>query len=137
MVELKLDANTVFEWQKHSQEDTGLPPYEQLLSFIDMRAQALEISSSSHKGSSLIRKPPTRLRLTLEMLTLRTSVLHARLRSTLCIFVSNSKLCHMTIRPKSARLIGCITIALAVDISMQVCAQMQNLSKISSFSPPP
>lgn len=30
MIELKLDADTLFEWQKHSQEEAAVPPYDQL-----------------------------------------------------------------------------------------------------------
>ena len=44
MIELKLDASTLFEWQKHSQSQTDVPKYEDLFSFIDLRAQALETS---------------------------------------------------------------------------------------------
>ena len=43
-LELKLDSNTMFEWQKHSQSSTGVPHYEELLKFIDLRAQAYETS---------------------------------------------------------------------------------------------
>ena len=43
-LELKLDSNTMFEWQKHSQGSTGVPHYEELLKFIDLRAQASETS---------------------------------------------------------------------------------------------
>ena len=42
MLELKLDVNTMFEWQHHSQSSTGVPHYKQLLEFIDLRAQASE-----------------------------------------------------------------------------------------------
>lgn len=58
MIELKLDTNKLFEWQKHSQDDSEVPPYEQLLTFIDMRAQASETSCSSHKKSFVL--PPKR-----------------------------------------------------------------------------
>ena len=44
LIELKLDAGTLFEWQKHSQSQTNVPKYEDLLSFIDLRAQTLETS---------------------------------------------------------------------------------------------
>ena len=58
MIELKLDANKLFEWQKHSHDNSEVPPYEQLLAFIDMRAQASETSCSSHKKSFVL--PPKR-----------------------------------------------------------------------------
>ena len=56
MIELKLDVDTLFEWQKHSQLSTDVPPYEELLNFIDLRTQVSEASCSMHK-----RKPPSRI----------------------------------------------------------------------------
>ena len=57
MIELKLDTDTLFEWQKHSQSDLA---YEQLLSFIDLRAKASETSCSAHK-KSFAQKPHMKL----------------------------------------------------------------------------
>eukprot|EP00731_Ephydatia_muelleri_P001304 Em0001g1304a len=45
MLELKLDATTQFEWQKHSQSEAKVPHYQDLLDFIDLRAQASEGSA--------------------------------------------------------------------------------------------
>ena len=63
-LELKLDANTMFEWQKHSQSSTDVPHYEELLKFVDLRAQASETSvteptkrQTRHESSS--RRPFT------------------------------------------------------------------------------
>jgi hypothetical protein len=56
MIELKLDTDTLFEWQKHSQTSMDVPPYEELLEFIDLRAQASETSCATHK-----KKPPNRV----------------------------------------------------------------------------
>ena len=42
VLELKLDVNTMFEWQRHSQDDTDVPHYNKLLEFINLRAQASE-----------------------------------------------------------------------------------------------
>ena len=42
IIELKLDTDTMFEWQKHTQDKTDVPPYKDLLDFIGMRAQASE-----------------------------------------------------------------------------------------------
>lgn len=33
-LELKLDPNTMFEWQKHSQSSIGVPHYQEVLEFI-------------------------------------------------------------------------------------------------------
>ena len=46
VLELKLDQGTMFEWQKHSHETPDIPHYRELLDFINLRAQALEISVS-------------------------------------------------------------------------------------------
>ena len=49
ILELKLDTNTMFEWQKHSQDSTDVPHYQKLLEFVNLRAQASEASISDHK----------------------------------------------------------------------------------------
>ena len=52
-LELKLDQNTMFEWQKHSQKSDGVPHYQDLLDFLNLRAQATEsslIENSSRKS---------------------------------------------------------------------------------------
>ena len=41
-IELKLDKCTMFEWQKHSQKCDEVPPYEEILAFLDLRARATE-----------------------------------------------------------------------------------------------
>ena len=53
MIELKLDVDTLFEWQKHSQAASSVPPFQELLSFIDLRAQASEASHAAPK-----KQPP-------------------------------------------------------------------------------
>ena len=42
LLELKLDQNTMFEWQKASQDCTDVPHYKNLLEFLNLRAQASE-----------------------------------------------------------------------------------------------
>ena len=49
MIELKLDVDTLFEWQKHSQPSPDVPHYEKLLEFVDLRAQASETSCATPK----------------------------------------------------------------------------------------
>ena len=51
VLELKLDANTMFEWQRHSQDNTDVPHYRKLLDFINLRAQASETPQSNRKRS--------------------------------------------------------------------------------------
>ena len=46
VLELKLDTNTMFEWQKHSHDTTRVPHYQDLLEFLNVRAQASETSIS-------------------------------------------------------------------------------------------
>ena len=53
LLKLKLDSDTMFEWQRHSQESTDVPHFSKLLEFLDLRAQASESSApASHKSSS-------------------------------------------------------------------------------------
>ena len=47
VLELKLDQNTSFEWQKFSQSMPGIPHYSKMLEFLNLRAQAPEASSTS------------------------------------------------------------------------------------------
>ena len=58
MLELKLDEHTMFEWQRHSQESIDVPHYQQLLSFIDSRAQAAvsDTPKRARKGDTSGRK---------------------------------------------------------------------------------
>ena len=57
MLELKLDTNTMFEWQKFSQGSSDVPHYKELLEFLNLRAQASEVASTDTK-----KGPPTDLR---------------------------------------------------------------------------
>ena len=50
ILELKLDVNIMFEWQKHSEDATNVFHYQELLEFINLRDQASETSISNHKG---------------------------------------------------------------------------------------
>ena len=56
LLELKLDKETMFEWQKASQESNNAPHYDNLLDFLDLRAQASETSPSEPKR----QQPPRR-----------------------------------------------------------------------------
>ena len=42
VLELKLDAGTMFEWQKHTNSSTDVPYLNHLLEFVNLRAQASE-----------------------------------------------------------------------------------------------
>ena len=54
ILELKLDQTTLFEWQRHSQETDKVPDYDQLLNFLDLRANA-----SEHANVKLERRNPS------------------------------------------------------------------------------
>lgn len=47
LVELKLDATTSFDWQRHSQDEADFPSHQNLMDFIDLRARASESSPSA------------------------------------------------------------------------------------------
>ena len=49
MTELKLDVDTLFKWQKHSQTSPDVLHYQELLDFINLRAQASETSCTAYK----------------------------------------------------------------------------------------
>lgn len=62
IIELKLDQTTLFEWQKHSQEKVEeIPHYQDILDFIDLRAQASESLAGASKRQGLPpgKKPAT------------------------------------------------------------------------------
>ena len=48
-IQLKLDPNTLFEWQKHTQTVTDVPPFPDILEFIDLRASASESTTKRPK----------------------------------------------------------------------------------------
>ena len=56
-LELKLDQTTMFEWQRHSQDTNEVPHYQELLDFLDLRAQVSEAIPKVDRRSWL---PPSR-----------------------------------------------------------------------------
>ncbi len=59
MLELKFDKETMFEWQKASQDSLETPHFEKLLDFIDLRAQASETCNSEPR-KPFTKKYPSR-----------------------------------------------------------------------------
>ena len=49
LLEMKLDPTTMFEWQRHSQDHTDVPDYQELLDFLNLRAQASEVSAEKRR----------------------------------------------------------------------------------------
>ena len=60
LLELKLDKETVFEWQKASQASKTTPHYNDLLDFLDLRAQASETCSNELRKVQPPRKSTPR-----------------------------------------------------------------------------
>ena len=51
---MKLDSTTMFEWQRHSQDHADVPDYQELLDFLNLRAQAAEASAEKKRVSKPI-----------------------------------------------------------------------------------
>ena len=49
LLQLKLDQTTLFEWQRHDQKSTDVSHYNDLLEFINLRAQATETLTPSQR----------------------------------------------------------------------------------------
>ena len=49
VLELKLDTNMLSEWHKHSQDSGEVPHFQKLLDFINICAQASEVTSECGK----------------------------------------------------------------------------------------
>ena len=117
IIELKLDVDTMFKWQKHTQTMTDVPPYKDLLDFIDLRAQASETSLQIRKLSRM--NPLGDLQVPAELLLPSQptpnpptfSVLFVQMRSTLCMLVLSSSRCHMKAKSQFWRKIICAWIA--------------------------
>ena len=60
LLELKLDQNTMFEWQKFSHDCVDVPHYTKFLEFLNLRAQASETCSSEIKKNPRIESHPAR-----------------------------------------------------------------------------
>ena len=56
LIEMKLDNDTRFEWQKHSQASVDVPDYNDLLEFLNLRAQAAESAMSGPRRHGNNRK---------------------------------------------------------------------------------
>ena len=53
LLEMKLDRSTMFEWQRHTQENLDVPHYADILEFIDLLARASKaVFRESPKGHS-------------------------------------------------------------------------------------
>ena len=46
LLKLKLDQTSMFEWQRHTQTIDDVPYYQELLDFLNLRAQTSETSIS-------------------------------------------------------------------------------------------
>ena len=59
LLEMKLDSVTMFEWQRHTQEHNDVPDYQELLDFLNLRAQAAEASTEKKRVSKPINSMVT------------------------------------------------------------------------------
>ena len=64
LLEMKLDSTTMFKWQRYSQDHTDVPEHQELLDFLNLRAQAAEASAekkhvSKPVNSMVISTTPT------------------------------------------------------------------------------
>lgn len=104
MLELKLDVNTMFEWQRHSQDSADVPHFKLLLEFVNLRAQASEasVSDAGKKSMSFLRtrrfslRPSPSHRL-LQVLNLRAIMSSVSRSNVLCFVVLSLKLLVMGI----------------------------------------
>ena len=64
LLELKLDSNVIFEWQKFSKDSENVPHYSRLLEFLNLRAQPSETCTSetrkarTRRSTQLYKRPP-------------------------------------------------------------------------------
>ena len=109
LLELKLDKDTMFEWQKASQDSKKTPHYDDLLKFLDLHAQASETCSSEPRryyhqiyGNHFPNQQPPLWRIHNRQMHL--IVRYVRLRSIPCMLVRSSS-CSLTTRccPLSAQ----------------------------------
>ena len=126
MIELKLDVDTLFEWQKHSQENTGVPPYEDLLDFIDLRAQASEVSSSSNKRTVIPHVKKVQGKVMSLLPICQANALHVRMKDIRFTSVLNLRQCLPMTRLKLLRQTACAPIAWVVVISRTTANQLTN-----------
>ena len=54
LLEMKLDSTIMFEWQRHSQDHADVSEYQELLDFLNLRAQAAEASTDKKRASKLV-----------------------------------------------------------------------------------
>ena len=106
MLELKLDANTMFEWQKYSQSSAEVPHYKELLEFIisvlkHLRHLLLTMARSQQRVRFILRRNHLHqvnlLRHLLRTLQIQQVIAFcAKPTSIHCTFVRNSKINRMT-----------------------------------------
>ena len=93
LIELKLDQGTMFEWQRHSQESSSVPPFDKLLQFINLRTQASESTPTEvTKKRAFDRRRVTSLTADVD----ESCVVCKTVVDTHCIVARSSRHCHMT-----------------------------------------
>ena len=60
VIQLKLDPGTLFEWQRHTQSTVDVPPFQDILDFVDLCARASESTTKrTVKTECISRKVST------------------------------------------------------------------------------
>ena len=81
---MKLDSNTMFKWQKESQDSTDIPHYTKLLEFLNLRAQASESAPSELRRIQRANNSASRKRLPSQSMSLLTNVSETTPSCVLC-----------------------------------------------------
>ncbi len=97
MLELKFDKETMFEWQKASQDSLETPHFEKLLAFIDLRAQASETCVFEPRKPFIKKYPSRSIASHSRLMSLNTlPIAHsAKWKDIHCIVALASSYCHM------------------------------------------
>ena len=100
-LEFKLDPNVMFEWQKHSHESATVPHYNELLEFINLRAQASKSLAVTRMGSAPSKSSQSHKSITSFMANASDSPSNCVVCTTEKNYfmpVGSSSSCHMTRR---------------------------------------
>ena len=89
IVKLKLDSTTMRDWQHSSRENKEVPPFEQLLDFLDLQTSDTENSMSDVVKNVLQHQILAKGRLNSTWPVWRILVWHARKTTILCMNASH------------------------------------------------
>ena len=102
LILLKLDQNTRFEWQKYTKKIKSVPHYDDMLTFLDMRAQASEMlvrRTDPNEYQGMQFQKPCQLKTSLLTDTSEICVVY-KAANTLCTLVASLGLLLIKICPR-------------------------------------